>query len=65
LTNIINEHAACAGLEGKSIGIPQAHRPDRLVDAGGRTRNPREGGWIIRRNGAIGVDAQNLAQPIS
>src|ERR1700704_1575671 len=64
LPNIIDEHAARAGLERKSKGIPQSHRPDRLVGAGGRTRKSLKGRWIIRRNGTIRVNAQDLAQPI-
>ena len=62
---VIDEHPARARLERKGEGIPQTHRPDRPVKARGRARDSGEGQRVVGRNGPIGVDAQNLAEPVS
>src|SRR5204863_1101990 len=65
LAHVIDVHSAAAGLKTKGVGIAQANRPNRLVEARGRAGDVRKRRRIVCRDGAIRIDAQHFPQPVS
>src|SRR5205807_10661344 len=57
--------ASGSGLKGEREWVAQTHRPNRAVRTGSRAGDSRKRCGIIRRNGAVGIDAQNFAQAIA
>src|SRR5207302_6173735 len=59
LANIIDEEAGRAWLKSEGEWIAEAKRPDgAIVPSGGIVK------WIVGRDGAVGIDAQNLPEQI-
>jgi hypothetical protein len=58
LANIVDEEPGCAWLKSEGEWIAEAKRPDgAIVSSGGIVK------WIVRGDGAVGIDAQHLPEP--
>ena len=59
LANIIDEEAGRAWLKSEGEWVAEAKRPDgAIVSRGGIVK------WIVRGDGAVGIDAQHLPEQI-
>ena len=64
-TNVVDKQASGSRLKREREWIAQTDRPNRAVRSGSRAGDSRKRSGIIRRNGAVGIDAQNFSQTIA
>src|SRR5262249_26277300 len=65
LTNVVDKHASGSRLKCEREWIAQTDRPNRAVRSGSRAGYSRKRSGIIRRDGAVGIDAENFSQTIA